>query len=437
MKYIRLAREYDLVVNDTFELFYRGVICLFNPYQYYILVNCDKGNPYPRYYTFTPKENEVGDYPLTITLFDNNNQIVETDSTVLHVRKPVKPKNRLNVLCVGDSLTFNGVWLKEGYRRFTRIGGEPSGLGFSESLKMIGTCKQDLDDEEVCYEGYGSWTWQSFCTTDVVSTKSPVWVNVSKHSFDENDQHSVWKSGNLEWILESIEENRLKFKRGSNNYSPNPKIEDSFENVSGGIHRESFRITGYEFEIGNPFWNKEEEQIDFKAYCKKHNYEKIDLVYILLTWNGLYKPYNSDFSHHIDYAKRFIRQIHQDYPEAHITLLGIQICSVNGGIASNYGANGPYSDLFGTITTAFNYNAALEELVLSDEFKTYCRYVDSKAQFDSEYNMPMVERKVNIRNDLTEMIGTNGVHPTMSGYLQLGDVFYRALVKDVIDKNNE
>lgn len=437
MKYIRLAKEYDLVVNDTFELFYRGVICLANPYQYYILVRCEKGNPYSRYYTFTPKENEVGDYLLSITLLDNNNKVVETGTTILHVRKPVVPNRVLNVLCVGDSITFNGVWPKEGYRRFTRNDGEPIGLGFSKSLKMLGTCKQTLDDEEIGYEGYGSWTWRSFCTTDVVSTKSPVWVNVEKHFFDENDQHSVWKSGNLEWILESIEEKRLKFKRGNNNYTPNPKIEEVFENVSGGIHQESFKIKNYEFEIGNPFWNKEEERIDFKGYCEKHSYEKLDLIYILLTWNGLYKPYNTDFSHHTDYAKMLIRQIHQDYPEAKITLLGVQICSVNGGIASNYGASGPYSDLFGTITTAFNYNDALEELALSDEFKEYCRYVDSKAQFDSEYNMPMVERKVNVRNSITEMIGTNGVHPTMSGYLQLGDVFYRALVKDVIDKNNE
>lgn len=437
MKYIRLAKSYDLVVNDTFELFYRGILCLFNPYQYYILVRCDKGNPYPRYYTFTPKENEVGDYPLTITLLDDKNQVIETASTMLHVRKPVQPNKPLSVLCIGDSITFNGVWPKEGYRRFTKSGGEPNGLGFDSTLHMLGTCKQDLDGEEVGYEGYGSWTWRSFCTTDVVSTKSPVWVKVPYHPFDENDQHSVWKSGNLEWVLESIEEKRLKFKRGNNNYSPNPKIEDCFEHISGGIHQESFCITEYEFEIGNPFWNKEAERIDFKHYCKKHGYEKIDLVYILLTWNGLYQPYNTNFNHHIDYAKVLLRQIHQDYPKAHITLLGVQICSVNGGIASNYGANGPYSDLFGTITTAFNYNAALEELASSDEFKPYCRYVDSKAQFDSEYNMPMVERKVNARNPLTEMIGTNGVHPTMSGYLQLGDVFYRVLVKDVIDKNNE
>ena len=35
------------------------------------------------------------------------------------------------------------------------------------------------------------------------------------------------------------------------------------------------------------------------------------------------------------------------------------------------------------------------------------------------------------RNDKKELIGSNGVHPTMNGYLQIGDVFYRALVADM------
>ena len=91
MKYIFLAKEYDLVVGDTFELFYRGIICLHNPYKYYILVRCPKGNPYPRYYTFTPKEDEIGDYELTISLIDDDHQVVDFATTTLHVVKPERP----------------------------------------------------------------------------------------------------------------------------------------------------------------------------------------------------------------------------------------------------------------------------------------------------------------------------------------------------------
>ena len=432
-KYIKLAKEYDLVVGDTFEMFYRGVVCLNNPYQYYIFVRCDKGNPYPRYYSFKPTLNDVGDYKLTISLIDNDGNIIDEENTILHVVEAIKPNDQLNVLCVGDSITFNGVWPSEGFRRFSKCGGNPEGLGFDNTLNMIGTCKKEVETSIVGYEGYGSWTWKSFCTNDLVSMNSPVWIEVDAHNLDENDQHSVWKSENLEWILESIEEKRLKFKRGNRNFTPAPKIGETFEHINGGIHHDGIKVNKYYFEIGNPFWSDAKKDIDIKEYIEKNGSGKLDLVYILLTWNGLYKPYNKDFTHHTDYAKYLIRKIHEAYPMAHITLLGIQICSVNGGIASNYGANGPYSDTFGTITTAFNYNECLEELARSEEFNSYVRYVDTKAQFDSEYNMPYIEKPVNSRSEITEKIGTNGVHPNMNGYLQIGDVFYRALVKDIND----
>lgn len=435
MKYLYLPKKYDLVVGDTFELFYRGIICLFNPYKYYIHIDCLKGTPYNRYFTFTPKITDVGEYEFKITLFDDDHNIIETGSTLLVVNLPKAPHQKLNVLCIGDSLTFNGVWPKEGYRRFTQNDNDLLCLGYHDSLQMIGTCKQELNGEMVGYEGYGSWTWKSFCTNDLVSTNSSVWIEVDYHHLDENDQHSIWQSGNLLWVLESIEEKRLKFKRGSNNFTPTPKIETKFTHVDGGINHDDIEVKAYTFEKTNPFWNSSIHDIDFKNYTSVNHFPSIDLVYILLTWNGLYKPYNNDFTHHTDYAKILLRKIHEAYPKAKITLLGIQICSVNGGIAANYGASGPYSDTFGTITSAFNYNKALENLTLEDEFKAYTRYVDTKGQFDSEYNMPSIERAVNLRSNIKEVVGTNGVHPNMNGYLQIGDVFFRALVKDVIDYN--
>ena len=37
-----------------------------NPYKYYIYVNCPKGRPYPRYFSYKPNENDEGDYPLNL-----------------------------------------------------------------------------------------------------------------------------------------------------------------------------------------------------------------------------------------------------------------------------------------------------------------------------------------------------------------------------------
>ena len=124
-------------------------------------------------------------------------------------------------------------------------------------------------------------------------------------------------------------------------------------------------------------------------------------------------------------------RVKEDYPNVKVRLIGIQSPSINGGIAANYGASGNYSDVFGEVATAYNYDSYLEKICEREEYKYYCKYIDMKAQFDVEYNMPCAMMKVNVRSEITELVGTNGVHPTMSGYLQIGDVFYRALVADM------
>ena len=109
--------------------------------------------------------------------------------------------------------------------------------------------------------------------------------------------------------------------------------------------------------------------------------------------------------------------------------MGIQLPCPNGGITACYGANGYYHDWYGETITAFNYNEFLEEKCKRDEYKDYVEYFDTKAQFDAEYNYWVKEMPVNSRNpEITERIGTNGIHPNMSGYNQFGDAFYRALV---------
>ena len=426
-KLLFLAKNYDLVEGDTFELFYRGVIRSMNPYKYYIYVTSPKGRPYPRYYTYTPAVGDEGDYPLTITLYDDFGNEIETASTTLHVHKPVAPKKKVNILCFGDSITYNGVWPYEGFRRFTKDDGEPQGLGFKDTLNLVGTMKK----EEVGYEGYGGWQWRHFVKNEAVSMTSSVWVEVESHNLDENDQHSTWQSNKLKWVLESIEDNKLKFKRGPGNYSCLPTIGEVFTNVDGGVHTEDIKVSKYYFEKGNPFYDESIDGPNFKKYCEDNKFEDLDYAYILLTWNGQYQPFNHDFSHYEPYIIAILERLKQDFPNIKVRLIGIHSPSINGGIAFNYGASGPYSNVLGEVSTAYNYNEYLEKLCEREQFKSYCKYIDMKAQFDVEYNMPTMEVNVNKRNSIKELIGSNGVHPTMNGYLQIGDVFYRALVADM------
>lgn len=63
-------------------------------------------------------------------------------------------------------------------------------------------------------------------------------------------------------------------------------------------------------------------------------------------------------------------------------------------------------------------------------------YSDMKCQFDSENNYPYEMVKVNNRSHVLEKIGINGLHPSLDGYKQIGDAFYRFLF-EIIRRKNE
>ena len=430
-KLIFLPKKYNLVTNDKFELFYRGIIKAYNPYMYYILCECQKGFYYSRYYTYTPKEGEEGEYELTIKVFSNTLELIEEAKTILVVNSPKKPSKKVNILCIGDSLTSGGFWTFEGYRRFCLEGGEPVGLGYKNSINLIGTQKYKNGDEIIGHEGYGCWHWESFLSTNGVTRTSAVWVSVSHHNFDESDQHGVFINNGNKWILETIEKDKLKFKRGEGNNGWNPKVEGKMTPVENVKHEEEIDILSYQYENGNPFWNKDKNDVDFINYLKQNDFEAPDIVYILLSWNGLYIPYDNEFKLHSKNAPILIDKIHRDLPNAKIRVMGITMPSVTGGISSNYGCKGPYHDLMGDVVTCFNYNKYLEDLCEETKYKGFVEFVEVKSQFDVEYNMPYQMVKVNNRSDEVEMVGNNGVHPSIRGYMQIGDVFYRSLVKEL------
>ena len=422
---ISLPKKYYLVIGDKFELFYRGVIRMHNPYQYYCIANCDKGYTYNRYYTYTPVPGDEGEYKLTISLVDDFGEVIESKETILVVNK-VSDTKPLIILCIGDSLTYNGVWPMVGYKRYSEI--------FPNKLSFIGKMKKEEDGLKIGYEGYGGWQWKTFASEYNNSYTSSVWVTC-KHNLDDSSQHTIWKCNDLLWVLETIEKDKLKFKRGEGNNKVNPELSGQFEIVSNDRKLDNITIDSYEYSEGNPFFNKKINDIDFKYYVKENGFNDPDLVFILLTWNGQYKPYNTDFSIHSENSQKIIRNIHASFPKAKIGLLGIQLPCPNGGITACYGANGYYYDWYGETITAFNYNEWLEGLANNDEYKDYVRYFDIKSLFDSEYNYWTKDSPVNNRQTITERIGVNGLHPNMNGYLQIGDAFYKALVSMIKELN--
>lgn len=115
---ISLPTKYYLTINEPFELFFRGIIRKHNPYLYYIIAECEKGFTYNRYFTYTPVVGEEGEYPLTIHVYSDGGKLLESKTTILVVNKQVAPIKPLNILCIGDSETINGVWPDTGFNKY-------------------------------------------------------------------------------------------------------------------------------------------------------------------------------------------------------------------------------------------------------------------------------------------------------------------------------
>ena len=420
-----LPKYFDLVVGDTFQLFYKSVVEAPNPYIYDILAICEKGRNCPRYFELTPEEE--GEYELRIYVYSEGKELLGCGTTLLRARAPREPKRPINILCVGDSITANGVWACEAYRRLTATDGEPRGLGFN-NINFVGTKKLG----EIGYEGYGGWIWKTFVTKNPTG----VWF-ACEHSMDSADQHSTWidETGKL-WTLETLTQKNLKFLRLDKNDSSFPTPGSYLTHVSNAVHKEPLKIIKYANESKTPFYNTEKEVLDFKWYKEKCGIDTVDYIYVLLGGNEIADsplPVNiSDPSsvrelceRIIENAKEFIGVMREAFPSVKIKVMGLIPPSQNGGMGSSYGAKPPYCDKYGYTRFTFELNLLYEKLCCEKGYSDFLEFVSVGAQFDSEYAYPKVDKPVNLRCKETEEIGTNGLHPTTEGYLMIADAVFR------------
>ena len=424
-----LPKYFNLVVGDTFQLFYRGVIEAPNPYVYDILALCEKGKNCPRYFEFTP--DCEGDYELTINVYSAEKSLLGSATTTLRARIAHEPKRPINILCMGSSGTQNGDWPHEAYRRLTATDGEPKGLGL-KNINFVGSKRRG----DMGYEGYGGWVFKTYVTKNPTG----VWITCN-HDKDPSDQHTIWRDedGRL-WKLETITKKKLKFLRLDKTDTTYPAPGTYLTNVENAVHKEPIKIEKCADEAKTPFYNPEKEALDFEWYKEKCAIcGDIDYVFVKLGANevadsSLPIDFSSDASikalcqRTVENAKEFIGVMKEAFPRVKIKMLGLKLPSMNGGIGANYGAKLPYCDRYGYVKFVLELNRSYEALSYDPEYSDFVEFINVSAQFDSEYAFPTVEKPVNTRCKQTETIGTNGLHPTHEGYLMVGDAAFRSMI---------
>ena len=419
---ISLPDELTAIVGDTLQLFLRGIVCAVNPYIYDLFVTCNKGGKYPRYFQVLPTSDDVGDYDWTITVRDNNKNILSTSKTILKIRDAVKsPASELNVACFGDSLTTGGFWCREADRRLTESGGDPVGKGLN-NINFVGKKKNGTTG----YFGEGGWNW-----SDYTSSKRPAF-RFQVSGVTSLNMGAIYTNNGFEYkIIEvNVTEGVGNILLSTASYSYVPETSGILTKKSGDGDN-TISYSSFEEDVANPLWNTETNQMDFVPYANEYCNGRIDVVYTLLTWNNLVS-WKDDWTSFLAQVKIFADTLHRDFPNAKMKILGIQLPSLDGGIAANFGSIGNgITDVFGAINTVFNMNKVYQDFANQSDYKDWVEFVNVSSQFDSEYNMPYTQKDVNTRNTTSkERIGTNGVHPSNSGYLQIGDVVYRNFIKE-------
>lgn len=397
--FLSLPDKYNLVVGDTFELFYKGIIKLLKSNNYSVKIDGSKGQAFTNRYIFTPKISDIGTHNLKFTLLDDFSNKLGEKTVQLEVKsKATNPSYVKNVLTLGDSLTTTGFWHDELYRRIKTVDG-------LSNINFVGD-----GSVEKGYIAYGGWTLTDFLTNKTTSDK--LWITTT-HDKTVVDQHSLYKDTlNGVWSLETIEVGRIGLVRKEG--ATTLPTSSNLTWVSGGVNNTNIVYTSTEQGNNNPLWNTAKGRIDFRNYITAKGVSGLSVVNVLLGWN--------DYQKSIPELKlefeQLISILKGDYPTCKLNLIGLQVPSYDG-IANNYGILNSY---FRLSKYVFDFNELLLELEKENENVTF---IHLSSQFDTDNNMIEEERTVNIRNTKKENYVVNGIHPAKMGLMQIADAVYR------------
>ena len=179
---------------------------------------------------------------------------------------------------------------------------------------------------------------------------------------------------------------------------------------------------------GSPFWIS--GALNFSQYLTNNSISSIDVLYIGLGWNDIYKSQTNinDNSLIIDRAKVFLRALHTQLPNTVVYLWGENTPGTIGGLRDHPFGSDVDIDVQLFKIKMLNLIESYRLLCAETEFSSYVSLIGSNAVFDSENMLQQNTARKNIRITNTEPIGTDDVHPSDGGFFQLTDSFIRSFI---------
>lgn len=421
------------IVGDTMQIFKDSIVDSFGN-NYICKFECVKGRQYLRYWEYTPTASDIGETTLKISLVNASGDVIDEKTVSLITKQASNTKK--NVLNIGDSTMVNGEIPIELSRRLKGTNGvasTPSPLSLS-NINVVGRLKNT--DNSVGWEGTGGWTYSTYISSGskavrfVVNNASAITIGdliridatntYGYYQFQVAEVNVSNGTGNIRAVFHTT--------AYTEDFASKVSTSGAIKNTSGSIVGQ---YTSCSVESYQPFWNSETNSFDITSYVRTYCGGSVDFVFILLGINSLYgmSPW-SDTSNIMSQCKTLLRNIHKQLPSAKVLLSTNHLVSQNGGLGANYDCRTSFGQFdVSTINhLLFEMNKKYYTLENDPEFRGYVKVVNTHAQFDAENAFPSMEKNVNTRATKKESVGTNGVHPTNSGYWQISDAEFRALL---------
>jgi lysophospholipase L1-like esterase len=138
------------------NIYYDNAVLTLNVRNFAFDVTCPKGLLWQERWAYTPKADELGDYPLTVEVRDDSNTVVARARSVVRVAAEQPEAEPATILIVGDSLTEYSVYPKHILELSKRSG--------ATRIRMIGSrgAGNMPPTDELRHEGYSGWTAEAF-----------------------------------------------------------------------------------------------------------------------------------------------------------------------------------------------------------------------------------------------------------------------------------
>ena len=391
-----------------------------------VILSCTGGRDFRRYLNFIPES--TGNVTLNCNVAQLN------ASTTIKVVSPSNPSSQKNILIVGASAVGNyATQFEELYRRLVLTTGNsdvtqfgktikdptnPRGLGLT-NINFVG---RKTNGNNFRYEATGGYTFANYYGAATSYNYAFTVDDASKYA-----DGAVYSDGTHQFTINEISgaDNRVSMQCATQGVTL--PASGSLSKVSGS-GASSLVYTEYSATLTKPFLNPNTNQTSLSYYMQQYcGGASLGIVY----FNGLL--FNSGFNWSLleDYAKPLARVIHNEYPNAKIIFGTGAMVDTRG-----YGQGYVYKSTSATGQTKFindctrEYTKRLETMVdaLNTEFGSEVCIVSSVLlQCDSDYDYPYMNAPVDNRNTATEVLGTNGIHPTNVGILNQIDAIYRSI----------